>query len=69
MADDNSNVEAVNLSDQILTEDIISLLKKGLDFCPDYRDNICDMKIDLFKFIRRLKLQNHFSLNPTQNKD
>lgn len=59
------NVNVINLSDRMLTDDMIKVLKKGLGFCPSNIVNNEQLKIDLYKFIRELKLMKHFSTHFT----
>ena len=52
----------INLSDQILTPDQLSVLSKGLNFCPTPKEpNPGELRTDLDDFHRRLRLNLHFS--------
>lgn len=65
----NNNVQTypknvVNLSDVSLSEAQISLLSKGLKFCPTPGEpDMAEMRRDLDNFHRKLKWQSHFHNN------
>ena len=51
----------VNPSDMELTQGHISLLRRGLTFCPTPGEpSVADLRHDLDKFHRNLKLKSHF---------
>ena len=51
----------INLSDKKLTDDQLSLLSKGLNFCPiPQSSDPGDLRSDLDNLHRRLRLQSHF---------
>ena len=51
----------VNLSSRVLTPAEISLLSKGLSFCPTPKEvDIFALKKDMFDFVRRLRLKEYF---------
>ena len=52
----------INLSEHPLTEVKRSVLELGLTFCPTADFNYSDTRIDLFSFIRKIKLKKHFML-------
>ncbi|XP_078496524.1 uncharacterized protein LOC144752476 [Lissotriton helveticus] len=54
----------INLSKRTLTGDEIKILKKGLSFCPASEFDLVDTKIDLFRYIRKLKFKKIFLLHP-----
>ena len=57
----------VNLSKRSLTETEKSVLQLGLTFCPSPKNlNKEQLALDLFNFIHRLKLREHFFHNPSQ---
>ena len=57
----------VNFSKQSLTETEKSVLELGLTFCPSQKNlNKEQLALDLFNFICRLKLREHFFHNPSQ---
>ena len=57
----------VNLTKRSLTETEKSVLELGLTFCPSQKNlNKEQLALDLFNFIRRLKLREHFFRNPSQ---
>ena len=57
----------VNLSKRSLTETEKSVLEFRLTFCPSQENlNKEQLALDLFNFIRRLKLREHFFHNPSQ---
>ena len=59
----------VNLSEQVFTSDQLSVLSKGLNFCPTPKDpNPGDLRNDLDDFHRRLRLRLHF-LDPEGDSD
>uniref|UniRef100_A0A1B8Y1B2 Uncharacterized protein n=1 Tax=Xenopus tropicalis TaxID=8364 RepID=A0A1B8Y1B2_XENTR len=51
----------VNLSHRTLTETEKDVLRKGLGYIPSNADNLFNVEVDLFKFIRALKLRVHFN--------
>ena len=71
----------VNLSSRVLTPAEISLLSKGLSFCPTPKEvDIFALKKDMFDFVRRLRLKEYycgeesiemgtFQTNPRSEKD
>ena len=51
----------VNLSSRVLTPAEMSLLSKGLSFCPTPKEvDIFALKKDMFDFVRRLRLKEHY---------
>ena len=68
MVNDDSRLEGkfvadniVNLSNKILSEDEISVLSKGLKFCPTPKEiDRAELKRDLEKFGRRMRLKWHY---------
>ncbi|KAJ1155488.1 hypothetical protein NDU88_008218 [Pleurodeles waltl] len=50
----------MNLSDVVLDEQQLSVLKKGLGFVPMAFPDFTEMHIDLFKFTRKCKLMKYF---------
>ena len=51
----------VNLSSRVLTPAEISLLSKGLSFCPTPKEvDIFALKKNMFDFVRRLRLKEYF---------
>lgn len=65
----NEQVQVINLSSFPLKDDMVSLLCKGLSFNPYATGDMCQTKIDVFKFVRNLKLKKHFAgqQNPTRH--
>ncbi|KAJ1127337.1 hypothetical protein NDU88_005740 [Pleurodeles waltl] len=58
----------MNLSSLKLSMHEINVLKKGLGFCPSSKSDYTNIHIDLFKFIRNLKLKKFFHNKPDINK-
>ncbi|KAJ1127339.1 hypothetical protein NDU88_005742 [Pleurodeles waltl] len=58
----------MNLSSLKLSMHEINVLKKGLGFCPSSKPDYTNIHIDLFKFIRNLKLKKFFHNKPDTNK-
>ena len=59
------NSLVVNLSKRTVTGIERSVLKLGLTFCPSQKNfNKEKRSLDYFRFIRRLKLREHFYTNP-----
>jgi hypothetical protein len=57
--------EIVNLSSYQLSEAEISVLRKGLGFCPTpNQPDISDLHTDTLGFIRKLRLAYHFHTYP-----
>ncbi|KAJ1146069.1 hypothetical protein NDU88_012351, partial [Pleurodeles waltl] len=63
----DSTISVINLSKMELTTSDISLLAKGLNFCPKTFGDPCKSKIDLFRFIRKLKIKRYFQMNQMEN--
>ncbi len=62
--DSNHKRQVVNLSDEQLDAPTLSLLSKGLNFCPTPRpDHISKQLTDLLIYERRCRLRLHFLLN------
>ncbi len=58
----------VNLSEYTLSSPMISMLSKGLSFCPmPGEPNLIDLKNDLFKFEHNLKWRLHFANQNTHS--
>lgn len=55
----------VNLSDKELTPDQVTVLSKGLSFVPTCNEKPFDVKVDLFRFFRKIKLKHFFGSNVT----
>ncbi len=47
----------VNLSSKVLPPDHLSLLNKGLNFVPTNQSKDFDVKVDMFKFFRSIRLK------------
>ncbi|KAJ1143385.1 hypothetical protein NDU88_009694 [Pleurodeles waltl] len=62
-------VQVMNLSSLQLSMHEINVLKKGLGFCPSSKPDYTNIHIDLFKFIRNLKLKKFFHNKPDTNKN
>ena len=59
------NSLVVNLSNRTITDTERSVLELGLTFCPSQKNfNKEKLSLDLFHFIRRLKLREHFYTSP-----
>ena len=57
-----------NLSNNVLTEDEIKVLEKGLDFAPIQRKvNEPELRQDFENFCRRMKIKWHFQNEPSDN--
>ena len=57
-----------NLSKVPLTNHELSLLEKGLNFCPSTKDvNTEELLDDTFAYCRKLRLKHHFGGSPTEN--
>ena len=66
----DSSAFVVNLSSYTLNEDEISVLKRGLKFCPTPGEpNFGDLREDLNKFHMRLRRQLFFSSLPEEESD
>ncbi|KAJ1163039.1 hypothetical protein NDU88_003502 [Pleurodeles waltl] len=65
---DNS-VQVINLSSACLSVHEINVLKKGLGFCPTSTPDYTNLHVDLFKFVRNLKLKKFFHNKVTTNRD
>ena len=52
----------INLSERLLPEDEIVVLGKGLTFCPDSDFDYAQTRIDVFKYIRKLKLKKIYAM-------
>ena len=59
----------VNLSSKQLSQAHISLLNKGLSFVPTTQSNDFDVKVDIFKFFRQIRLREFFASPVTSNPD
>ena len=44
----------INLSEKSLTSDEVSVLAKGLTFCPQSNYDYVQTRIDVYKYIRKL---------------
>lgn len=55
----------INLSSRTITEDELTLLSKGLSFCPMGAFN--DFEVEMYKFERSLKLRQFFSPQQPSN--
>ncbi|XP_056420848.1 uncharacterized protein LOC130361635 [Hyla sarda] len=53
----NKELQIVNLSNHVLTDAEISVLKRGLSFSPMYRINHFELTKDLYLFCRKLTLK------------
>lgn len=62
--DTEDNLTVVNLTSKVLTNSKEAVLKLGLSFCPDKNLEYTETRIDLFKFIRKLKLHTFYKLRP-----
>ena len=59
-----------NLSNIRLTSDEMSLLDKGLNFCPSTKDvNTEELLDDTFSYCRKLRLRHHFNQPPEETGD
>lgn len=63
------DLSVLNLSQFTLNQDLTSLLKKGVGFCPTTQGDICRYKIDVYKYIRRLKIQKYLKMKPDIKKN
>ncbi|CAJ0944555.1 unnamed protein product [Ranitomeya imitator] len=54
----------VNISSKNLDTHQLSVLQKGLSFCPMYKFNSFELSMDLQRFYRNLRLRVHFSEQP-----
>ncbi|CAJ0932264.1 unnamed protein product [Ranitomeya imitator] len=54
----------VNISSKNLDVHQLSILQKGLSFCPMYKFNSFELSMDLQRFYRNLRLRVHFSEQP-----
>ena len=57
---DHSSTKILNLSNVQLTQDEIDILKQGLSFTPIPKQNITELKNDVFQFTRKLQLTYHY---------
>ncbi|XP_075684662.1 uncharacterized protein LOC142652871 isoform X3 [Rhinoderma darwinii] len=57
----------VNISSKILSESHLSLLNKGLSFCPSSHVDWFKVETDMFRFFRSIKLKWWFSGQPASN--
>ena len=56
----------MSLSERTITDTERSVLELGLTFCPSQKNfNREKLSPDFFHFIRRLKLREHFYINPS----
>ena len=55
-----SPTRVLNISNVVLTNKEVSLLCKGMSFCPTPKPNLYEFSEDLFKFTRLLRLKYHF---------
>lgn len=53
----------VNLSERHLTPMEINVLKRGINFCSTQRMNLAQVRIDLYLYIRKIKLAKFFKDN------
>lgn len=58
-----------NLSSHILSENEISVLSRGLSFCPTNKIDEYQLFVDLHKYIRKLTLSRHFNLHKTDTEE
>lgn len=56
----------INLSDKVLTTNQLSVLSKGLNFVPTYEVDSFEVKTELFRFFRKIKLRYMFKDSKTQ---
>ena len=56
-----TGLSVFNLSSKILSPAHVSLLNKGLSFGPTTQCNDFDVKVDMFKFFRNIRLREYFS--------
>ncbi|KAJ1113581.1 hypothetical protein NDU88_001823 [Pleurodeles waltl] len=51
----------VNISNSILTDNELRILDLGLSFCPNIQWDYVSTRIELYKFVRKLRSLKHFS--------
>lgn len=56
----------INLSDKVLTTQQLSVLSKGLSFVPTYEADTFEVKTELYRFFRKIKLRYMFRDSTTQ---
>lgn len=63
----HSTIKIYNLSSSVFSDTELDLLRKGLNFAPPSTPNLCDLFIDLNKYIRKLTIQRYYILKEAGN--
>lgn len=64
-----TDIPVVNLSNKPLSPVHLSVLSKGLSFVPTARYNYFDTRVDIYKFIRKLRLRLYFKDHTPSEQD
>ncbi|XP_073439027.1 uncharacterized protein [Dendrobates tinctorius] len=54
----------INISSKNLSSSQLTVLQKGLSFCPSYKFDFFELDMDLQRFFRNLRLKTHFARQP-----
>ena len=66
----DSAPKIINLSDYEPSPDEISLLKRGLKFCPTpLKPDLLELEVNIAEFVRKLELTVHFSHSKESTED